>query len=92
LIEGTCAILLDVEEIEVVAAHQERAILRVGETFLKIDADQTRTDVEVEAMRMAPLAIPEILWRIPPILALAALLGTALGRLGKPSSELMQPA
>ncbi len=41
-----------VEEVEVVA-HHERATLRVGDVFLKIDADQTRTDVEVEAMAMA---------------------------------------
>ena len=33
--------------------------MRVGGMFLKIDADQTRTDVEVEAM--APIATPEIL-------------------------------
>jgi len=54
--------------------------------FLKIDADQTRTDVEVEAMAMAPVPTPEILWRKPPVLALAALPGTALGRLGEPST------
>jgi aminoglycoside phosphotransferase (APT) family kinase protein len=74
-----------VEEIEVVVAHQERATLRVGDVFLKIDADQTRTDVEVEAMAMAPVPTPEVLWREPPVLALAALPGTALGRLGEPS-------
>jgi aminoglycoside phosphotransferase (APT) family kinase protein len=54
--------------------------------FLKIDADQTRTDVEVEAMAIAPVPTPEILWRKPPALALAALPGTALGRLGEPST------
>src|SRR5262249_1260043 len=43
------------------------------------------TDVEVEAMAMAPIPTPEILWRKPPVLALAALPGTALGRLGEPS-------
>lgn len=53
--------------------------------FLKIDADQMRTDVEVEAMVMAPIPTPEVLWRKPPVLALAALPGTALGRLGEPS-------
>ena len=42
-----------VEEVEVVVAHSERATLRVGDVFLKIDADQTRTDVEVAAMAMA---------------------------------------
>lgn len=47
--------MADVEEVEVVVAHNERATLRVGDVFLKIDADQTRTDVEVEAMAMAPI-------------------------------------
>ena len=76
----------DVEEIEVVVAHQERATLRVGNVFLKIDADQTHTDIEVEAMAMAPVPTPEVLWRKPPVLALAAVPGTALGRLGEPST------
>jgi aminoglycoside phosphotransferase (APT) family kinase protein len=58
----------------------------VGEVFLKIDADQSRIDVEVEAMAMAPIPTPEVLWRQPPVLALAALPGTALGRLGEPST------
>ena len=75
-----------VEEVEVVVAHHERATLRVGDVFLKIDADQTRTDVEVEAMAMAPIPTPEVLWRKSPVLALAALRGTALGRLGEPST------
>jgi aminoglycoside phosphotransferase len=74
-----------VEEVEVVVAHAERATLRVGDVFLKIDADQSRTDVEVEAMALAPIPTPEVLWRKPPVLALAALPGTALGRLGEPS-------
>jgi aminoglycoside phosphotransferase (APT) family kinase protein len=75
-----------VEEVEVVVAHTERATLRVGDVFLKIDADQKRTDVEVEAMALAPIPTPEVLWRKPPVLALAALPGTALGRLGEPST------
>jgi hypothetical protein len=79
------AIVAEVEEVEVVVAHHERATLRVGDVFLKIDADQTRTDVEVEAMAMAPIPTPEILWRKPPVLAIAALPGRLLGRLGEPS-------
>ncbi|HEX5993799.1 MAG TPA: phosphotransferase, partial [Jiangellales bacterium] len=79
------AIMAGVEEVEIVVAHSERATLRVGDVFLKIDADQTRTDVEVEAMAMAPVPTPEILWRKPPVLALASLPGSALGRLGEPS-------
>src|SRR4051794_35911769 len=37
-------------------------------------------------MRLAPLPTPEIVWRKPPVLALAALPGTALGRLQEPST------
>jgi aminoglycoside phosphotransferase (APT) family kinase protein len=78
--------MADVQEVKVVVAHSERATLRVGDVFLKIDADQTRIDVEVEAMAIAPIPTPEILWRKPPALALAALPGTALGHLGEPSN------
>jgi aminoglycoside phosphotransferase (APT) family kinase protein len=70
----------------VVVAHAERATVRVGDVFLKIDADQTRTDVEVEAMAIAPIPSPRVLWRKPPVLALAALAGTKLGHLGEPST------
>jgi aminoglycoside phosphotransferase (APT) family kinase protein len=75
-----------VQEVKVVVAHHECATLRVGDVFLKIDADQTRTDVEVEAMARAPIPTPEVLWRKPPVLALAALPGRALARLGEPST------
>jgi len=76
-----------VDEIEVVVAHGDRATLRVGDMFLKIDADQARTDAEVQAMALAPVPTAEILWRRPPVLALAALPGRALGRLDEPSTE-----
>lgn len=79
-------IVADGHGVEVVVAHDERATVRVGDVFLKIDADQTRSDVEVEAMAVAPIPTPEVLWRKPPVLALAALPGTALGRLGEPST------
>ena len=78
--------MADVEEVEVVVAHRERATLRIGDVFLKIDADQTRIDVEVAAMAMAPVPTPEVLWWKPPVLALAALPGKALGRLQEPST------
>jgi len=75
-----------VEAVEVVVAHRERATLHVGNVFLKIDSDQTRTDREIQAMAMAPIPTPEILWRKRPVLALAALPGTALGRLQESST------
>ncbi len=76
---------MDGSAVEVVVAHSERATLRVGDVFLKIDADQARADREVAAMALAPIPTPVVLWRRPPVLALAALKGTALGRLGAPS-------
>lgn len=79
------AIMATVDLVEVIVAHGERATLRVGDTFVKIDADQARTDIEVQAMAMAPVPTPRILWRNPPVLALAALRGSPLGRLGEPS-------
>jgi aminoglycoside phosphotransferase len=74
------------DEVKVVVAHSERATLRVGDVFLKVDADQARIDVEVEAMSLAPVPTPEVLWRKPHVLAIAALPGTTLGRLGGPST------
>ncbi|HET7029153.1 MAG TPA: phosphotransferase [Candidatus Limnocylindrales bacterium] len=73
------------EEVQVVVAHNERATLRVGDVFLKVDGDPARTDIEVRAMGLAPIPSPRVLWRKPPVLALAALPGAALGRLGAPS-------
>lgn len=78
--------ICDVQEVEVVVAHRERATLRVGDVFLKIDPDRRRLDREVEAMAMAPIPTPGLLWREPPVLALAAVRGEALGRLQEPSS------
>lgn len=74
------------DEVEVVVAHSERATLRVGDVFLKVDADPARLDVEVEAMSLAPVPTPEVLWRKPVLLATAAVRGTTLGRLGGPST------
>ena len=86
LLGAISAIKADVSEVEIVVAHSERATLRVGDVFLKVDADQARLDIEVEAMALAPIPTPQVLWRKPPVLALAALQGTALGVLGEPST------
>ncbi|MDO9173606.1 MAG: aminoglycoside phosphotransferase family protein, partial [Actinomycetota bacterium] len=38
------------DEVQVVVAHSERATLRVGDVFLKIDPNEARVDAEVAAM------------------------------------------
>src|SRR5690606_7634571 len=65
------------DEVEVVVAHSERATLRVGGVFLKVDGDPGRSAREVRAMELAPVPTPEVLWHEPPALALAAVPGTA---------------
>lgn len=74
-----------VGEIEVVVAHSERVTLRAGDVFLKVDSDQARLDREVQVMARAPIPTPEVLWCKPPVLALAAVPGAALGVLDAPS-------
>ncbi|MZD04799.1 phosphotransferase [Streptomyces sp. SID5785] len=74
------------DEVNVVVAHSERATLRVGDMFLKVDADAARLDGEAAAMALAPVPTPRILWRKPHVLAIAALAGSTLGRLGGPST------
>ena len=71
--------------VEVVVAHRERATLRVGDTFLKVEPDPALTDREVAAMGLAPVPTTAVLWRRTPVLAIAAVRGTALGVLGEPS-------
>ncbi|MBL0886255.1 phosphotransferase family protein [Myceligenerans indicum] len=73
------------DQVEVVVAHSQRATLRVGDRFLKVDGDPAHAGVEVRAMTMAPVPTPAILWHEPPVLAIAAVPGTALGVLGRPS-------
>jgi len=71
--------------IEVVVAHSQRATVRVGDVFLKVDVEASHHENEVRAMPLVPVPTPEILWHRPPVLAIAAVSGTALGVLGEPS-------
>ncbi|MEW1833725.1 aminoglycoside phosphotransferase family protein [Microbacterium sp. NPDC079995] len=74
------------DSIEVIVAHAERATLRVGDMFVKIDADAARSEREARAMALAPLPTPPIRWHQPPVLAIEMVRGTALGVLGEPST------
>lgn len=81
-----CDTLGAMEDVEVVVAHSQRVTLRVGDVFLKIDGDLEHAEVEVQAMRLAPVPTPTVLWREAPALAISAVPGRALGKLGEPSS------
>lgn len=70
-------------DVEVVLANNDRVTVRVGDLFLKIDADHDRGHVEFEALERAPVPTPEVVWHQPPVLALKALAGQTLGKLGE---------
>lgn len=73
---------------EVVVSHQDRAVVRVGDVFIKVDANGDRVEREVAALRGVSIAGPEVLWHRRGdvhLLALTALTGTPLGLLGQPS-------
>ena len=72
--------------VDVVVAHRARATLRVGEVYLKVDPDAAAAEREVEAMALAPVPTPRVLWHQPPVLALAAVPGEPLARLGDPAT------
>jgi aminoglycoside phosphotransferase (APT) family kinase protein len=71
--------------VEIVLANNDRVTVRVGDVFLKIDADRNRSAREVDAMSLAPVPTAEVLWRKPPVLALAAVRGAPLAVPGQPS-------
>jgi aminoglycoside phosphotransferase (APT) family kinase protein len=75
-----------VNEVQIVVAHQERVTMRVGDLFLKVDGDDDRLDREIAAMHAVDVPTATVLWREQHVLALAALPGAELGRLGEPSS------
>lgn len=54
------------EDVEVVVAHRQRATLRVGDVFLKVDGDPAHAAIEIEGMRLAPIPTPDVLWHEPP--------------------------
>lgn len=58
------ATMADVEQAEDVITHHDCATLRVAGVFLKIDADQPPTGIEVQAMALAAMPTPQVLWRI----------------------------
>lgn len=63
------------DDVQVLVAHSQRATLRVGGVFLKVDGDPDHADIEVRAMAMVPVPTPQVLWREPPVLAIAAARG-----------------
>ena len=87
VIRIVAAVVLDDDgRLDVVLANNDRVTVRVGDVFLKIDADPGRTEREVAAMALAPLPTADVLWRTPQVLALARVPGGPLDPPGRPSA------
>jgi aminoglycoside phosphotransferase (APT) family kinase protein len=75
------------ELVSVVSSHHERAVVRIGSLFLKVETDPERATAELAALRSAPVPVPvpSIVWSTagpPAVLALSGVPGTPLARLG----------
>lgn len=66
--------------VQVVLAHHERAVVRSGDIFIKIDANADRLWRETQALGCVDVPVPEVLWSRdePAMLALAGLAGRPL--------------
>ena len=68
---------------EIVVAHQDRAVVRIGDAYIKTETDHTKGEREHAILRSAPVPVPEVLWwrpGNPSLLALARVSGDALTR------------
>lgn len=51
-----------VDLVEVVVAHRERAVLRVGDCYIKVEAVPTKAQREHDILEARPVPVPEVLW------------------------------
>lgn len=68
---------------EILVAHQDRAVIRVGDAYIRAETDHTKAEREHAILRTAPVPVPEVLWwrpGNPSLLALARVFGDALTR------------
>jgi len=73
---------------ELLIAHDERAVVRVGDVYIKADIDSDRLGREVAALRTATVPRPDVLWHrraAVSLLALSTVPGVPLAVLGAPS-------
>lgn len=73
---------------ELVISHHERAVVHVGDVYIKADVDGERLDREVAALELIDVPRPHILWHrrgAVSLLALSEVGGVPLASLGVPS-------
>src|SRR3954471_12924479 len=74
---------------EIVISHEERAVVRIGDMFVKADRNDDRIERELAALRDATIPRPTVLWqRTGPVhlLAVAAVDGSPLAVRGRSST------
>lgn len=68
---------------EILVVHQDRAVVRVGDAYVKVQADDAKAEREHAILCPAPVSVPEVLWwrpGNPSLLALARVSGDAVTR------------
>ena len=73
--------------VEVVLAHAERAVVRVGDdVYVKVDVSHDRLEREEAALRgVTAVRVPDVRWSRSGVLAIGAVPGAPLARHGEPS-------
>ena len=73
---------------ELVIGHDERAVVRIGDTYIKADVDAERLDREAVVLGAISVPRPEVLWHrraTVSLLALSEVAGLPLATIGEPS-------
>lgn len=66
---------------EVVVAHQDRAVLRLGDVFVKVESDPAKAQREHDLLSSVPVPVPQVVWwrpGSPSLLGLARATGESL--------------
>lgn len=77
--------IADMAQVDVLVAHRDRVVVRVGDVFVKLETDDGRLDIEVDAMAKVEVPTPAIAWRRPHALATRRLAGRPIAEPGEPS-------
>jgi aminoglycoside phosphotransferase (APT) family kinase protein len=74
--------------VDVVSSHHERAVVQVGDVFIKVETDAGRAAREIDALTtITAVPVPRLVWHQPgppAVLAIARVAGRPLANYGQP--------
>jgi aminoglycoside phosphotransferase (APT) family kinase protein len=79
---------VDEPRVEVVSSHHERAVVQVGDVFIKVETDAGRAAREIDALTtITAVPVPRLIWHQPgppAVLAIARVAGRPLANYDEP--------